>query len=64
LTKHKLNTLQASVAFVLDALGSMTGEFSRGHVQSVLIASLFLPFSLMMTVKWIFGALLKSTENI
>ena len=36
LTKHKLNTLQASVAFVLDASGSMTGEFSRGHVQSVL----------------------------
>ena len=36
LTKHKLNTLQASVAFVLDASGSMSGEFSRGHVQSVL----------------------------
>lgn len=36
LTKHKLDKLQASVAFVLDASGSMTGEFSKGHVQSVL----------------------------
>ena len=36
LTKHKLNTLQASVAFVLDASGSMYDEFSNGHVQSVL----------------------------
>lgn len=36
LTKHKLDKLQASVAFVIDASGSMTGEFSKGHVQSVL----------------------------
>lgn len=36
LTKHKLDTVEASVAFVLDASGSMTGQFKRGHVQSVL----------------------------
>lgn len=36
LTKHKLETVEASVAFVLDASGSMTGQFKRGHVQSVL----------------------------
>ncbi|HKS34349.1 MAG TPA: VWA domain-containing protein [Enterobacteriaceae bacterium] len=36
LAKHKLDTIQASVAFVLDASGSMTAEFKKGHVQSVL----------------------------
>ena len=36
LAKHKLDTIEASVAFVLDASGSMTGQFKRGHVQSVL----------------------------
>ncbi len=36
LTKHKLDTVEASVAFVLDASGSMTAQFKRGHVQSVL----------------------------
>lgn len=36
LTKHKLDTLKASVAFVLDASGSMTSQFKKGHVQSVL----------------------------
>lgn len=36
LTKHKLDALEASVAFVLDASGSMTQQFRKGHVQSVL----------------------------
>lgn len=36
LSKHKLDTLKASVAFVLDASGSMTSQFKKGHVQSVL----------------------------
>ncbi|WP_434671015.1 VWA domain-containing protein (plasmid) [Klebsiella sp. B345] len=36
LAKHKLDTVEARVAFVLDASGSMTGQFKRGHVQSVL----------------------------
>lgn len=36
LTKNKLDTLEASVAFVLDASGSMSGQFSKGNVQSVL----------------------------
>lgn len=36
LTKHKLETVEARVAFVLDASGSMTGQFKKGHVQSVL----------------------------
>ncbi|WP_312409969.1 VWA domain-containing protein [Pseudescherichia sp.] len=36
LTKHKLDTLEASVGFVLDASGSMKGQFKKGHVQSVL----------------------------
>lgn len=36
LVKHQLDTLEASVAFVLDASGSMKGQFSKGHVQSVL----------------------------
>lgn len=36
LTKNKLDTLEAAVAFVLDASGSMTGQFSKGNVQSVL----------------------------
>jgi len=36
LAKHKLDTVEARVAFVLDASGSMTGQFKKGHVQSVL----------------------------
>lgn len=36
LTKNKLDTLQASVAFVLDASGSMSGQFHKGNVQAVL----------------------------
>ncbi|BBS49872.1 tellurium resistance protein TerF (plasmid) [Klebsiella quasipneumoniae] len=36
LAKHKLDTVEARVAFVLDASGSMTGQFKRGYVQSVL----------------------------
>ena len=36
LTKHKLDRIEASVAFVLDASGSMTGQFKKGHVQAVL----------------------------
>lgn len=36
LTKNKLDTLQASVAFVLDASGSMSGQFNKGNVQAVL----------------------------
>ncbi|KNC09334.1 tellurium resistance protein TerF [Klebsiella sp. RIT-PI-d] len=36
LEKHKLASLQARVAFVLDASGSMKGQFKKGHVQSVL----------------------------
>ncbi len=36
LTKHKLESLQARVAFVLDASGSMKGQFKKGNVQSVL----------------------------
>lgn len=36
LTKNKLDTLEAAVAFVLDASGSMSGQFNKGHVQSVL----------------------------
>lgn len=36
LTKNNLDTLEAAVAFVLDASGSMRGQFSKGNVQSVL----------------------------
>ncbi|HCD6777450.1 TPA: VWA domain-containing protein, partial [Klebsiella pneumoniae] len=36
LAKHKLDTVEARVAFVLDASGSMTGQFKKGHVQAVL----------------------------
>ncbi|MCU6669007.1 VWA domain-containing protein [Enterobacteriaceae bacterium H4N4] len=36
LTKNKLDSLEAAVAFVLDASGSMSGQFSKGNVQSVL----------------------------
>lgn len=36
LKKHQLENVQARVAFVLDASGSMTREFKKGHVQSVL----------------------------
>jgi len=34
--ENKLDTLEAAVAFVLDASGSMSGQFSKGNVQSVL----------------------------
>ncbi|MFV2765895.1 VWA domain-containing protein, partial [Escherichia coli] len=36
LTKNKLETLESAVAFVLDASGSMSGQYSKGNVQSVL----------------------------
>jgi len=36
LAKHKLETVKAKVAFVLDASGSMTQQFKRGNVQAVL----------------------------
>jgi len=36
LSKHRLNDIQARVAFVLDASGSMTQQFKRGNVQAVL----------------------------
>lgn len=36
LIKHKLDKLEATVAFVLDASGSMIGQFRKGNVQSVL----------------------------
>lgn len=36
LSKHKLQSMQARVAFVLDASGSMKGQFSKGNVQAVL----------------------------
>lgn len=36
LTKHKLESIQARVAFVLDASGSMKGQFKKGNVQAVL----------------------------
>lgn len=36
LEKHRLNDVRARVAFVLDASGSMTGQFKRGNVQKVL----------------------------
>ncbi|QBH96368.1 tellurium resistance protein TerF [Limnobaculum zhutongyuii] len=36
LEKHNLQSIRARVAFVLDASGSMTGEFRRGNVQAVL----------------------------
>lgn len=36
LTKNKLDTLEATVTFVLDASGSMSGQFNKGNVQSVL----------------------------
>ncbi|EMD1678619.1 MULTISPECIES: VWA domain-containing protein [Klebsiella] len=36
LAKHNLDTVEARVAFVLDASGSMTGQFKKGHVQAVL----------------------------
>lgn len=36
LAKHNLQSIRAKVAFVLDASGSMTGEFRRGNVQAVL----------------------------
>ncbi|MDE8744505.1 VWA domain-containing protein [Pectobacterium polaris] len=36
LIKHNLQSVKAKVAFVLDASGSMTREFKKGHVQAVL----------------------------
>lgn len=36
LEKHRLKDVRAQVAFVLDASGSMTGQFKRGNVQAVL----------------------------
>lgn len=36
LAKNKLDALEAAVVFVLDASGSMSGQFSKGNVQSVL----------------------------
>ncbi|MBC8951423.1 tellurium resistance protein TerF [Xenorhabdus sp. PB62.4] len=36
LNKHKLQSVKARVAFVLDASGSMHSEFKKGHVQAVL----------------------------
>ncbi|MDX7998046.1 tellurium resistance protein TerF [Xenorhabdus sp. Reich] len=36
LNKHKLQSIKARVAFVLDASGSMTGQFKKGNVQAVL----------------------------
>lgn len=36
LVKHNLQSVRAKVAFVLDASGSMTSEFKKGHVQAVL----------------------------
>lgn len=36
LTKHRLQQVKARVAFVLDASGSMNGQFKKGNVQAVL----------------------------
>ncbi|MBA0037527.1 VWA domain-containing protein [Pantoea sp. BIGb0393] len=36
LSKYQLQTVKARVAFVLDASGSMKGQFSKGNVQAVL----------------------------
>ncbi|MDE9541879.1 vWA domain-containing protein [Xenorhabdus bovienii] len=36
LNKHKLQSIRARVAFVLDASGSMNAQFKKGHVQAVL----------------------------
>lgn len=36
LKKYQLENVEARVAFVLDASGSMTQEFKKGHVQAVL----------------------------
>lgn len=36
LLKHQLDTLEANVAFVLDASGSMMPQFKKGYVQAVL----------------------------
>ncbi|MCQ4094995.1 VWA domain-containing protein [Erwinia persicina] len=36
LVKHQLMAVKAKVAFVLDASGSMKGQFSKGNVQAVL----------------------------
>jgi hypothetical protein len=36
LAKHKLEQVKAKVAFVLDASGSMSGQFRDGNVQAVL----------------------------
>jgi len=36
LSKYQLQSAQAKVAFVLDASGSMKGQFSKGNVQAVL----------------------------
>lgn len=36
LEKHRLKEVKAQVAFVLDASGSMSGQFRRGNVQAVL----------------------------
>lgn len=35
LEKHKLQSLTAKVALVLDATGSMNGQYKKGHVQEV-----------------------------
>lgn len=36
LKKHKMETAKARVAFILDASGSMSGQFRSGNVQAVL----------------------------
>lgn len=59
LAKFNLQSLKAKVAFVLDASGSMTGQF-----RQYWIASPCWPYSLMMTARWTSGALPKNMPNI
>jgi len=67
LEKHRLSEVKAKVAFVLDASGSMTGQFRKGNVQKVLerIAALAVQFDDDGSMDiWGFGAEFKKYPDV
>lgn len=67
LEKHRLKEVKAQVAFVLDASGSMSGQFRRGNVQAVLerVTALAVQFDDdgVMPV-WAFGEKFKRYDDV
>jgi hypothetical protein len=66
LEKHRLAAVKAPVAFVLDASGSMTAPFKRGHVQKVLerIAARAVQFDDGRMPVWAFGEKFRQYEDV